>query len=169
MPKRTVEGVLARYFYDALRPEGAIGNQSSTNLSAKKYGISYFYNGNQLLCEKNEYTTQKVFINDNEGLLGMVRHVYNETNDFLNYESLYYLFNEQGSVTTITNESGKPIKHYQYDPYGNVTNTKTDPINNFVFIGRYGGYRDWDSGLTQFQHRLYEAKTGKWMSRDPIV
>jgi RHS repeat-associated protein len=66
------------------------------------------------------------------------------------------------------NEVGKPIKQYLYDPYGNLTNTTTDPINNFTFIGRYGGFRDWSTGMTQFQHRWYESKTGRWVSRDPI-
>jgi RHS repeat-associated protein len=130
----------------------------------------YFYNGNQLLCEKDENgRLAKIYVNDNEGLLGFTRLNYVGAGlDLSNYEPLYYLFNEQGSVTAITNEVGKPIKQYLYDPYGNLTNTTTDPINNFTFIGRYGGFRDWSTGMTQFQHRWYESKTGRWVSRDPI-
>ena len=43
-----------------------------------------------------------------------------------------------------------------------------DPINNFAFVGRYGGFRDWDTGLTQFLHRWYDSRDGRWLSRDPI-
>jgi RHS repeat-associated protein len=61
-----------------------------------------------------------------------------------------------------------PIQTYLYDPYGNILNVSNDPINNFTFVGRYGGQKDWDTGLIQFQHRWYDGNTGRWISRDPI-
>ncbi len=146
-------------------------NNADRMLSRKKRNkkVTYFYNGNQLLCEKDEFgRLSKVFMNDSEGLLGFTKLNYKPNGEFSNYEPVYYLFNDQGSVTTLTNEVGRPIKHYLYDPYGNLTNTTTDPNNNFTFIGRYGGYKDWDSGLIQFQHRWYDSALGRWMSRDPI-
>ncbi len=146
-------------------------NNADRMLSRTKWNkkVTYYYNGNQLLCEKDEFgRLSKVFINDSEGLLGFTILNYKPNGEFSNYEPVYYLFNDQGSVTTLTNEVGRPIKHYLYDPYGNLTNTTTDPNNNFTFIGRYGGYKDWDSGLIQFQHRWYDSNLGRWMSRDPI-
>ncbi len=73
-----------------------------------------------------------------------------------------------GSVTAITDDTGMPVKYYHYDPFGNVTNTTEDPINNFTFVGRYGGYKDWDSGFINFHNRWYDSELGKWISRDPI-
>ncbi len=146
-------------------------NNADRMLSRTKWNkkVTYYYNGNQLLCEKDETgRLSKVFINDSEGLLGFTILNYKPNGEFSNYEPVYYLFNDQGSVTTLTNEVGRPIKHYLYDPYGNLTNTTTDPNNNFTFIGRYGGFKDWDSGLIQFQHRWYDSALGRWMSRDPI-
>jgi RHS repeat-associated protein len=61
-----------------------------------------------------------------------------------------------------------PIQTYLYDPYGNILNVSNDPVNNFTFVGRYGGQKDWDTGLIQFQHRWYDGNTGRWISRDPI-
>ncbi len=146
-------------------------NNADRMLSRKKRNkkVTYFYNGNQLLCEKDEFgRLSKVFMNDSEGLLGFTILNYKPNGEFSNYEPVYYLFNDQGSVTTLTNDVGRPIKHYLYDPCGNLTNTTTDPNNNFTFIGRYGGYKDWDSGLIQFQHRWYDSALGRWMSRDPM-
>ena len=83
-------------------------------------------------------------------------------------QKLYYLFDELGSVTAITDDSGMPIKYYLYDPYGNVTNTTNDPVNNLTFIGRYGGFKDWSTGFINFWHRWYDSEIGKWTTRDPI-
>jgi len=117
--------------------------------------VYYFYNGDKLLCEKlSQNRMLKIYINDNEGILGMQRYSYDiYTEVFLGTQKMYYLFDELGSVVAITNADGMPLKYYIYDPWGNVINTQDDPINNFSFIGRYGGQRDWNTGLTQFVHR----------------
>lgn len=109
-----------------------------------------------------------------------------QNNTFKHIQKLYYLFDDLGSVTAITNSEGIPIKHYHYDPYGNLTNTDNDPLNSFTFVGRYGGRKDFhlcssfggqgETGFARFHspelveglHRWYDAKTGKWISRDPI-
>jgi hypothetical protein len=56
------------YFYDDLRPEGAIGNQSFIHLSAKRYSLSYLFAGNILLAEKVGSQIQKIYINDGQGI-----------------------------------------------------------------------------------------------------
>ena len=53
-------------------------------------------------------------------------------------------------------------KHYRSH------NVEHDDTNSLQFIGRYGGYTDNDSGLTYFWHRWYDAKDGRWISRDPL-
>lgn len=91
-----------------------------------------------------------------------------QNNNFKHIQKPCCLFDGLGSVSAITNSEGIPIKHYHYDPYGNLRNTDNDPLNSFTFVGRYGGRKDWETGFTQFLHRWYDAKTGKWISRDPI-
>ncbi len=103
------------------------------------------------------------------GVLGMKRYSYDiATEAFSGTQKMYYLFDELGSVVTITDAYGMPLKYYIYDPWGDVVNTESDPINNLTFIGRYGGIKDWDTGFIQFQHRWYDSFIGKWISRDPI-
>ena len=132
--------------------------------------VYYYYNGDKLLCEKmSQNRMLKIYTNDTEGVLGMKRYSYDVlTEGFLNTQKLYYMFDELGSVTVITNADGMPVKYYNYDPWGDVLNTSDDPINNFTFIGRYGGYKDWNTGFVNFQHRWYDCTLGKWISRDPI-
>jgi len=132
--------------------------------------VYYFYNGNKLLYEKySGNKLSKIYTNDDEGVLGMKRYSYDkDTDEFLNTQKYYYLFDELGSVTALTDESGMPIKYYLYDPYGNVTNTSNDPGNNLTFVGRYGGWKDWDVGFINFWHRWYDSEVGKWTTRDPI-
>jgi len=132
--------------------------------------VYYFYNGDKLLCEKlSQGRLNKIYTNDNEGVLGMKRYAYDAvTGQYLDAQKIYYLFDDLGSVTALTNETGMPIKYYQYDPFGNITNTTDDPGNNFTFVGRYGGYKDWDTGLINFWHRWYDSELGKWTSKDPI-
>jgi len=132
--------------------------------------VYYFYNGDKLLCEKlSQNRMLKIYINDDQGVLGMKRYSYAiPTEGFSGTQKLFYIFDELGSVVAITNADGMPLKYYIYDPWGNVVNTQDDPINNLTFVGRYGGLKDWDTGLIQFQHRWYDSSLGKWISRDPI-
>ena len=68
----------------------------------------------------------------------------------------------------ITNEIGLPIQMYLYDAYGRIINTTNDTQNSLTFVGRYGGSKDWDTGLMYFWHRWYDADLGRWINRDPI-
>ncbi|HRQ45126.1 MAG TPA: RHS repeat-associated core domain-containing protein, partial [Candidatus Goldiibacteriota bacterium] len=129
---------------------------------------NYLFDGSLMLAEKDSLgKIQKVYINDGAGIVGMVRYIYKEDGTFSHYARLYYMFDSLGSVTAITGENGMPVTEYMYSPYGEVTNTTADPVNSLTFVGRYGGYRDWDTGLTYFWHRWYDSKDGRWISRDP--
>jgi RHS repeat-associated protein len=147
------------YSYGDLRLERTINGEAA----------KFYYNGSQLLCEKdNEGKMTKIYTNDNEGKLGMTRYIYDNVGTLKNKQCLYYLFDELGSVNAVTNEVGLPVQYYIYDPYGNITNATNDPVNNLTFVGRYDGWRDWDTGLTQFVHRWYSSDIGRWVSKDPI-
>jgi RHS repeat-associated protein len=128
----------------------------------------YFYDGNLLLAEKIGSQIQKIYINDGQGIVGMVRPIYNESNTLTHYQRLYYLYDALGSVSAVTGEHGLPLQNYTYSPFGTCLNVTNDPINSLQFVGRYGGYLDSDTGLTYFWHRWYDSKDGRWISRDPI-
>jgi RHS repeat-associated protein len=129
---------------------------------------SYFYDGNLLLAEKVGSQITKIYINDGQGIVGMVRPIYDGSNNLSHYQRLYYLYDSLGSVSAVTGENGLPLQNYFYSPFGICLNVTGDPINNLQFVGRYGGYLDNDTGLTYFWHRWYDSKDGRWISRDPI-
>jgi len=128
----------------------------------------YFYDGSILLAEKVGNQIQKIYINDGTGIIGMVRPIYDGSNNLTHYQRLYYLYDSLGSVSAVTGEHGLPLQNYTYSPYGTCVNVVGDPINNLQFVGRYGGYLDNDTGLTYFWHRWYDSRDGRWISRDPI-
>ena len=128
---------------------------------------TYFYDGSILLAEKIGSQIQKIYINDGQGIVGMVRPLY-DGSTLTHYQRLYYLHDSLGSVSAVTGEHGLPLQNYTYSPYGTCLNVTGDPINNLQFVGRYGGYLDNDTGLTYFWHRWYDSKDGRWISRDPI-
>jgi RHS repeat-associated protein len=130
--------------------------------------LTYFYDGSLLLAEKVGNQIQKIYINDGQGIVGMVRPIYDGSNNLTHYQRLYYLYDSLGSVSAVTGENGLPLQNYTYSPFGTCLNVTGDPINNLQFVGRYGGYLDNDTGLTYFWHRWYDSKDGRWISRDPI-
>jgi RHS repeat-associated protein len=127
----------------------------------------YFYDGSILLAEKVGSQIQKIYINDDQGIVGMVRPIY-DGSTLTHYQRLYYLYDSLGSVSAITGEHGLPLQNYTYSPFGTCLNVVGDPINNLQFVGRYGGYLDNDTGITYFWHRWYDSRDGRWISRDPI-
>jgi len=132
-----------------------------------KSGVTtrYYYDGSLLLAEKINGQVQKEYINDGQGITGMVNPIY--TNGTINhYQRLYCLYDSLGSVSIITGEHGLPLQRYTYSPYGSCLNVHGDPINSLQFIGKYGGYLDSDTGLTYFWHRWYDSSNGRFISRD---
>ena len=59
------------------------------------------------------------------------------------------------------------VKEIVYDSFGNIV-TDTDPDFRVPF-GFAGGLYDPDTKLTHFGFREYDAYTGKWTAKDPIL
>ncbi len=128
----------------------------------------YYYNGKKLFAEGDGTKILKIYTSDDEGALGMTRKIYTSSGTFSHFQRLYYLFDNLGSVTALTDDTGRPVQYYQYDAYGQITNATGDPINSITFVGRYYGQKDWDTGFIYFWHRWYDAQLGRWISRDPV-
>ena len=54
---------------------------------------------------------------------------------------------------------------YQYDPYGNLTDSTGSVSNPWMYAG---GYYDSGTGLYKFGIRYYDPSTGRWTQRDPV-
>ena len=71
-----------------------------------------------------------------------------------------------GSPRLVINSlTGTVAQRVDYDEYGNVI-ANTNP--GFQPFGFAGGLYDRDTGLVQFGFRDYDARTGRWTTKDPI-
>ncbi|MCM2357750.1 MAG: DUF6531 domain-containing protein [Geobacteraceae bacterium] len=77
----------------------------------------------------------------------------------------FYHYDGLGSVTTITDSTGKIVAKYDYEPFGRQKETSSSTINNpYTFTGR-----EWDkeTGLYHNGARYYDPMDGRFISKDP--
>lgn len=72
-----------------------------------------------------------------------------------------------GSVRQVINSTtGGIVQSMDFDEYGNVTNSIGQQI---VPMGFAGGIYDSQTGLTKFGARDYDAMSGRWTVKDPLL
>ena len=81
----------------------------------------------------------------------------------------YYVYNLQGDVTHIVDESKNIVATYRYDPFGKILNlsslTSIGKLNPF----RYRGYYyDTESNLYYLNSRYYNPEIGRFINADDI-
>lgn len=79
----------------------------------------------------------------------------------------YYHGDFRGSTIAMTN-AGQAITHkYQYDEFGNLTNSQEVDANPFRYVGAYGIMYE-TPDLAYMRARYYDPTTGRFNSEDPI-
>jgi RHS repeat-associated protein len=76
----------------------------------------------------------------------------------------YYLYNGNGDVVQLANDSGVVTKNYQYDAFGNEQGIVASDPNKFRYSGEY---YDKDIGSIYLRARYYQPATGHFQSVDP--
>ncbi|MCP4353026.1 MAG: hypothetical protein GY795_46845, partial [Desulfobacterales bacterium] len=85
-----------------------------------------------------------------------------------NDSSVYYLtYDQVGSLRIVTDVSGTVVRKLDYDSFGNIISSDTNPALEIPF-GFAGGLHDRDAGLVRFGFRDYDPDTGRWTAKDPI-
>ena len=120
----------------------------------------YCLNGAQILAEKRGGTLINYFYTSDGTRVGFKTggKVY------------YYVYNLQGDVTHIVDESKNIVATYRYDPFGKILNlsslTNIGKLNPF----RYRGYYyDTESGLYYVSSRYYNPEVGRYLNADGYV
>jgi RHS repeat-associated protein len=128
---------------------------------------------------------ENYFLRDDKGTLVELRDKVGG-----NFTHYYYLFDAQGSVMGLTDDSGALVapagasladKLYRFDPYGKELN---DPVGTTVFnpFGYAGGYMvdrviaftkpsgstPAKTSLIKFGTRYYDPITAHWTQKDPV-
>ncbi len=87
---------------------------------------------------------------------------------------IYYLGDANFNVTTLVDTGGDAIERFTYNPYGVITIYDATWANirsasSYDVEYTYTGRRlDGETGLMYYRHRMYHAKLGRFVSRDPV-
>ena len=84
-------------------------------------------------------------------------------------DKLYFpAYDGNGNICQYLDSSGAPVAHFEYDPFGSKT---AEVLGSGApqFLHQFST-KAFDSltGLHDFGFRQYNARTGRWMGRDPI-
>ncbi len=79
---------------------------------------------------------------------------------------MIYARDHLGSVRDVLSSvNGSRVASYDYDPYGNPTQSDGQAATDFRYAGMF--YHQ-ESGLYLTRFRAYDPATGRWLSRDPV-
>jgi len=81
--------------------------------------------------------------------------------------SYFYHYNQIGSTVAITDGSGNVANSYAYLSDGEKAGQSETIYNPFTFVGAFG-VMDEGGDIYFMKHRYYDAKTGRFMQKDPI-
>ena len=83
----------------------------------------------------------------------------------------FYSFDDTGSTTFLTSDTGAITDTYGISPYGDIVtpgaNNTTD--NPFTWQGQFGVMQEPGTKLYYMRFRYYEASTERFLSRDPLL
>jgi RHS repeat-associated protein len=83
-----------------------------------------------------------------------------------NGTNLYYAADHLGSIRELTDPTGAVAAEISYDPYGLATKVLGSLTVDFGFASQF---QHAVSGLGLFPYRAYNARLGRWLSRDPLA
>ena len=81
--------------------------------------------------------------------------------------TLYYHYDQDLNTIALTDSTDSVIAAYRYTPYGRVAGQSGSIDNPFTWCGGMGVVSD-GGDLYWMTHRLYDAASGRFTSRDPI-
>ena len=107
----------------------------------------------QVLAELNADGTEKAYYTRGTDLISQER----------DGKISYYLYDGHGSVRMLADENGSVTDTYDYDAFGNLTNSTGSTANNYRYCGEQF---DGTTGLYYLRARYMNPNTGTFISMD---
>jgi RHS repeat-associated protein len=147
-------GIVAEYRYDALgRRIEKVVNGVSTR---------YIYDNEDIAVEADGSGTAQAFYLHGPGIdepLSMVRFGAGGGHFAYHADGL-------GSISTLTDLNGNPVRSYTYDSFGRLVAQTGTVTNPYTYTGRE---LDPESGLFYYRARYYDPTMGRFLQEDPIA
>lgn len=129
---------------------------------------SYAYSPDGMRYSKTVGDDTIIFVYDNANVIEEItaegtNKYYRGIEIIKNDDNLYYLYNGQGDVSILADNTGNVVANYTFDAYGNQTQ-ENSVYNPF---GYRGEYTDSESGLVYLRARMYDPETGRFVNEDP--
>ena len=149
-------------------------NQLTQTLT-RNYKVSFAYDAEGLRTSKTVNEEKTIFVWDGDQLVlelsegGKVQKRYIRGNDLVyadkgtDTEKQYYVTDPHGNVVQLTDESGKVVRTYEYDSFGNEMNPDAEDDNPFRYCGEY---YDKETEEVYLRARYYQPKAGRFLTRD---
>ena len=149
---------------------------------ARDDSISYTYDPDGLRTSKTVNGTTTKYHVMNGTLLGQTKgsdtivFLYDEKANRYGFDyngtKYYYIFNVQGDVIGILNQSGSQIVSYTYDAWGkvlSVSGSEAATIGQLNPIRYRGYYYDTETGFYYLQSRYYDPTTRRFLNADAVT
>jgi len=143
-----VDGTYVTYKYDY---QGRMFEKTTNGDTTR-----FIWNGNHIISEITDSSTNLYVWSNGELLCAN-----------LDGETVFYCHDANKNVTDLANTSGDSVAHYEYSPFGVITE-QTGALaaaNPFRFSNEYF---DETTGFVEFVFRPYIPPLAKFASRDPI-
>ena len=153
-----------------------------SSISHNGDSISYTYNPDGIRTSKTVNGTTTKYYVMNGTLLGQTKgsdtivFLYDEKASKYGFDyngtKYYYIFNVQGDVIGILNQSGTQIVSYQYDPWGKVLSvdgSEASTIGQLNPIRYRGYYYDTETGFYYLQSRYYDPTVRRFLNPDTLI
>ena len=144
---------------------------------------TYYYNADGLRVAKVTASGTTGFIYDGMKLLqevgatGQTTATYTSTGGNV-YDPLVGIANAAGShallmdglgsIRFLLDNTQRFSDGYVYEAFGRQVSREGQTPSAYRFVGAYGYYQDWETGLQLLTARYYDAEVGRFVTRDPI-
>ena len=153
------------YTYDSngLIIKKVLGYWYDDDRDSEEFTTQYYYDGDKLITEINQYCRLDFLYDENGMLYGLIKD---------NSSKYFYVRDYLQNILGIVDQNGKLVVKYKYDAYGNSKGIEDTSGCNLGTRNpfRYKGYYyDDDTEMYYCKSRFYVPKWRRWLNDDNFV